>query len=90
MATETRAYGKLRDIIERRGGSMRYCREGYRYGAWEISLDGKAAIIEATGSRKFPALDRLYIPKRPNPKIWDDYSDNLVADAEHQLIALLV
>jgi hypothetical protein len=88
--TEVRAYGKLRDIIERRGGSMTYRRQGYRHGAWEISLDGKTAIIESTGSRRFPALDRLYVPNVANPTTWDDYSDELVADAEHQLCALLV
>lgn len=87
---ERRAYGKLRDIIERRGGSMTWRRQDYRYGAWEIALDGKTAIIEATGSRTFPTLDRLYVPKFANPKTWDDYSDELVSDAEHQLCALLV
>jgi hypothetical protein len=90
MSTETRAYGKLRDIIERRGGSMTYRREGYRHGAWEISLDGKTAIIEAMGGRKFPALDRLYVPTVASPKTWDDFSDELIADAEHQLLALVV
>jgi hypothetical protein len=42
---ESRAYGKLRDVIEHRGGTMLYRREGYRYGAWEISLDGKTVVI---------------------------------------------
>lgn len=87
--SERRAYGKLRDIIERHGGTMIYERQGYRYGAWEISLDGKIAIIESTGSKKFPPLDRLYVPEVENPKTWEDYSDELVADAEHQLLALL-
>jgi len=92
MSTEkkSRAYGKLRDIIERRGGSMVYRRQGYRYGAWEISLDGKRAVVEAMGARTFPAFDRLFVPKVENPKTWDDYSDKFIPDAEQQLLALLV
>ena len=89
MSAETRPYGKLRDIIERRGGRMTYERQGYRHGAWEISLDGKTAVIESTGNRRFPALDRLYLPKVARPWTWDDYSDDLVAAAERQLLALL-
>src|SRR5262245_921966 len=89
MSTETRAYGNLRDIIERRGGTMTYERQEYRHGAWGISLDGKTAVFESTGNRRFPALDRLYVPKVARPQTWDDYSDELVADAERQLLALL-
>jgi hypothetical protein len=88
--TKRRAYGRLRDIIERRGGMMAYRRQGYRFGAWEISLDGKRASIEAEGRRTFPALDRLFVPDVPNPKTWDDYRDELVPGAEEQLFALLV
>jgi hypothetical protein len=87
--TKRRAYGKLRDIIERRGGRMEYRRQGYRYGAWEISLKGKSAIIEAMGCKTFPKLDRLFIPNSPHPKTWDDYGPELVADGERKLIALL-
>jgi hypothetical protein len=50
---ERRAYGKLRDIIERCGGSMTYRRQGYRYGAWKISLNGKTEIFKSTGKRDF-------------------------------------
>jgi hypothetical protein len=92
MSTKTkrRSYGQLRDIIERRGGIMEYRRQGYRYGAWEISLKGKRVTIEATGFRTFPKLDRLFVPAVADPKTWDDYSGVLVADAEQQLFALLV
>ncbi|MFH1021767.1 MAG: hypothetical protein V1809_00085 [Planctomycetota bacterium] len=88
MSPKKRAYGKLRDIIERRGGSMRFLRQGYRYGAWEISLEGKTAIIEATGSQSFPPLDKLYVPVVPHPSTWNDYGE-LMPDAEQQLRALL-
>jgi hypothetical protein len=89
MSTKIRAYGKVRDIIERRGGRMAWQRQGSRYGTWEISLDGKTAVIEAMGCRSFPALDRLYVPDVATPKTWDDYRDELVSDAEDQLLALL-
>jgi hypothetical protein len=60
MSTPHRAYGKLRDIIERRGGTMTYQREGYQYGAWVISLNGKTATLKATGDQSFPDLDLLH------------------------------
>ena len=84
-----RAYGKLRDIIERHGGKMVYQRQGYRWGAWEISLDGKIANIESEGRRTFPKLDRLYLPKVSTPKTWDDYRNELVPGAEGKLCSLL-
>ena len=87
--SKSRAYGMLRDIIERRGGMMIYQRKGYRRGAWEISLDGKRAVIESQGRRTFPKLDRLFVPDIPAPKTWDDYRNELVPGAEEQLLALL-
>jgi hypothetical protein len=89
-SSKRRAYGKLREIIERHGGSMAYRRQGYRYGAWEISLGGKKAIIEAMGCRSFPRLDRLFVPAVLNPRTWDDYRNELVANAEEKLLALAV
>jgi hypothetical protein len=89
MSAPDRAYGKLRDIIERRGGTMTYVREGSRYGAWVISLDGKTASILATGEHSFPQLDRLHVPKVVNPSRWDHYHDELLDDAEEHLLALL-
>jgi hypothetical protein len=50
---ERRAYGKLRDIMKRRGGSMTYRRQGYRYGAWKISLNGRARSLSRRGSGDF-------------------------------------
>jgi hypothetical protein len=89
MTAEKRPYGKLRDIIERLGGAMVYQREGYQYGAWELALNGKTAVIESTGQHSFPKLDTLYVPKVASPKSWDDYSDDLLDDAEPQLLSLL-
>jgi hypothetical protein len=84
------AYQKLRDIIQDRGGSMRFQRQGHTHGAWEIRLNGKSATIKAMGCQTFPELDRLYIPEVPEPKTWDHYSDKLVPDAEQRLLALLI
>jgi len=89
MTTAHRTYGKLRDIIERCGGTMTYQRKGFRYGAWIISLNGKRREIPAEGNRSFEVLDRLYVPKTPNPNHWDDYRNELIADAQEKLLALL-
>lgn len=62
------AYGLIRSIVERLGGSMTYEREVYRYGAWVIRIGESSVIIEASGNQSFPDLDRLYIPRVPNPR----------------------
>ena len=84
-----RAYDLVRSIVERLGGSMVYEREGYRHGAWVIRIGEKSVTIEAGGDRSFPQLDRLYVPRVPDPRHWDDYSDELVPDAETQLLSML-
>lgn len=89
VRTTRRVYSELRDIVERRGGSMIYERAGYRWGAWVIRLGRKHATIPATGRRLFPKLDRLYEPTRPQPKTWDDYDGPLVPGAEKKLLLLL-
>ncbi len=84
-----RAYDEIRTLIVQHGGTMKYEREGYEYGAWVIKLGGKTTVIEAPGIGSFPKLDRLYVPKVPNPKTWDDYSTELVPDAEDKLLRLV-
>jgi len=84
-----RAYDTIRTMIERLGGTMEYHRKGYRYGAWIIRIDGKKAEALATGNRSFPDLDGLHIPKHSNPKHWDDYSTDLLPDAEQRLRSML-
>jgi hypothetical protein len=83
-----RAYGLVRILIERNGGSMTYERKGYRYGAWIITLGEKSIVLKADGNQSFPELDRLYVPKIQKPKDWNDYVDQLVPDAELRLFAL--
>ena len=68
---------------------MTYERKNYRYGAWLIKIGERSVIIEASGNRSFPELDRLYVPRVPNPRHWDDYLDELVPDAEEQLLSML-
>ena len=87
MTVSYHPYGKLRDIIERHGGTMIYQGKG-RHGAWVISLDGKNKVIKATGEKSFPELDRLYVPKVVEPKTWDDRQDELLEDAEKYLISM--
>ena len=59
------AYGKIRSLVESLGGSMYYEREGFRYGAWIITLGEKTKVFEASGDHLFPELDRLYSPVHP-------------------------
>ncbi len=68
---------------------MVYEREGYRHGAWVITIGERSVIIKASGSRSFQQIDRLYVPLTPDPKHWEDYSDTLVRDAETQLLSML-
>lgn len=84
-----RAYDKVRSQVEQLGGSMTYERKGYRHGAWIIRVDDKSITFEADGNRSFPQLDRLYVPKVTDPKQWDDYSKQLVPDAEAKLLVML-
>jgi hypothetical protein len=84
-----RAYDEIRTLIEQRGGTMKYEKEGYEFGAWVIRLGGRTAIIEAPGIGSFPKLDRLYVPKIKSPRGWEDYTNQLVPDAEAKLWAML-
>ena len=52
-----RAYDLIRSIVEQHGGSVRYEREGYPFGAWEIRIGGRTKVIEADGLGSFPQLD---------------------------------
>lgn len=84
-----RVYGEIRLIVERLGGSMFYEREGHRYGAWVIRIGESSVTIEAAGDRSFPELDHLFVPRVPDPRQWDDYLDELLPDAEAQLLSML-
>ena len=88
--TKKRAYGKLRTMVEARGGSMIYDGRGIN-GAWVITVDRKRGCFKAMGGRGFPKLDSLYVPDPAvsDPKTWDDYLDELVPDAEKKLDDLL-
>ncbi len=68
---------------------MTYEHSGHRFGAWIIRIEGQSITCEADGSRSFPQLDRLHVPKVPEPLIWDDYQNELVPDAEARLLSLL-
>jgi hypothetical protein len=54
-----------------------------------IKIGGNITTIEAGGNRSFPELDSLYVPRVPEPRHWDDYSNELVPDAENQLLSML-
>ncbi len=84
-----RAYDKIRTLVEQRGATMKYEREGYEFGAWIIRIGGKTTVIEAPGIGSFPKLDRLYVPRIGSPRGWEDYYDELVPDAEAKLWEML-
>lgn len=86
---KNRSYDQIRSMVERLGGSMVYEREGYRYGAWVITIGENTLVIKASGNRSFPKLDQLYTPQVKDPKHWDDYTETLVPDAEKRLYSLL-
>ncbi len=65
---------------------MVYERKGYQHG---IRIDENSVTIKAGGNRSFPQLDRLYVPRVPEPRHWDDYTDELLPDAETQLLSML-
>jgi len=88
MSDQDRAYGKLRDIIERHGGTMTYQRQGFRHGAWILCLNDKTVTLEAMGNKSFPELDRLYIPIRENPTDFTHYKRELVDNAEEDFLRL--
>ena len=82
-----RVYDKIRSIIERNEGIMRYVRKDYKFGAWEITMNGVLKVIVATGEKSFPELDELYSPKIIDPVTYDDYSNNLIPEAEERIIS---
>ncbi len=83
------AYDEIRSLVEQHGGKMDFERKGYTHGAWVIRIGGRTRIFESEGDNSNPGLDRLYVPKVPNPKTWNDYSTELVPDAEDKLLRLL-
>ena len=84
---KTREYDGVRTIIENLGGSMKWVRKGYRFGAWEIKLNGKSKVVPATGKRSFPELDELYKPRIEKPTTYDDYTNELIPEAQSKVLS---
>ena len=68
---------------------MVWVKRGYRHGAWVITVGDKRVAIPALGNQSFPELDRLLVPLATDPRTWNDYSNDLVPDAETRLLAML-
>lgn len=83
-----KAYQELRDMVKSKGGSMRFEKQGYQWGAWIIEIDGKTRIFRSNGSG-YPELDNLYEPGVAAPKHYNDYTNTLVSMAWEKLQALL-
>jgi len=87
-ATQHKPYGELREPIEQRGGSMTHVREGFQWGPWIITLDGRTRTFLSNG-RGYPELDKLYRPKIANPQHYTDYTDELVPGTVNMLLQML-
>jgi hypothetical protein len=84
-----RVYEELRAIVEELGGTMRYQREGKPHGgSWVVVLPGFAEK-RFDSQPGFPALERLYVPRIPNPTDWRDYTNTLRPDGSEKWIAML-
>ena len=78
--SDRRAYGSIRCLVERLGGSMVWVKRGYRHGAWVITIGDKSTAIPAPGKQSFPELDRLLVPLAADPRTCNDSSNELVHD----------
>ncbi|HQH22579.1 MAG TPA: hypothetical protein PLJ89_10925 [Thermoleophilia bacterium] len=87
--SDRRAYGSIRSMVEKLGGSMVWARRGYRYGAWIVTIADRRMIIPASGEQSFPQLDGLLVPLKAHPRTWNDYTNDLLPDAESRLLAML-
>jgi hypothetical protein len=83
-----RPYEELRVSIEQLGGSMIHVKEGYQWGAWVVTLNGRTKVFEPNGNT-YLELDRLYVPAVSDPRHYRDYTKNLVDGAVERLIAML-
>lgn len=85
-----RPYEELRAIVEQEGGQMRFEREGQAQGgAWIVTFRGKVTVFNSNGSG-FPPMDKLYIPRIPEPQSYRDYSNQLVEGARDKWIRMLL
>ena len=87
--TDHRAYGSVRSLVEGLGGSMVWAKKGYRHGAWIVTIADKRMVIPALGEQSFRQLDGLLVPLKPDPKTWNDYTNELLPDAEVRLLDML-
>lgn len=87
--TDHRPYGSIRSLVERLGGSMVWAKKGYTRGAWIITVRDKSLAIPASGKQSFPQLDGMLVPLKAHPKTWNDYTNDLLPDAESRLLAML-
>ena len=81
-----RVYEEIRTAFEEQGGTMTFEREGSPTGAWVCTLYGRQRVFHSNG-RGFPELNKLYVPKVPNPRHWRDYTTRLVEGALPQFLA---
>lgn len=81
-----KVYEEVHVLLKSNGGKMDFVREGYQYGAWIISWNGKEHIALSNGSG-YPDLDTLYVPKSGDVNLNDyrSYTTTLKPDAWERL-----
>jgi hypothetical protein len=90
MRKQSRYYKELSDIVIELGGQMHHEKLGRPHGgSWVVSLPGHSEKFFDSNGAGFPPMDRLYVPKVPNPSHYSDYANQLVPGARDRWIAML-
>lgn len=75
--------------MEDEGGEMRFARKGLPAGgAWIVTLRGRTSAFQSNGAG-FPPMDRLYMPRVPEPSHWRDYTNDLTQNASRRWLDTL-
>lgn len=86
----TRPYDRVRELIERCGGTMEWKPMG-QGGDWHLTLHERTTVVPCR-DRTVNDLDRLYEPNQEvqDPVTWDDYEQDapLKNDAFWRLVGL--
>ena len=76
-------YKKLKEIIIGKYNGRMFHRDFDK--KWFIELNGKKTSIESNGSL-WKELDTLYKPKNPFPTHWDHFYNELIVNAEEEIL----
>ena len=84
MSNITAPYKKLKEIIiSKHNGRMEFRDFDKKL---FIELNGKRTVIESVGSCFFKEIDTLYKPKNPFPTHSDQFTNELIHNAEDEVL----